>query len=714
MMGHHFVLILCILISLFATSGGAEIEGLDCAMRNFALQMAEKALPWLQSSKDIYDALELSKCPGTKGYSFQGKVKQRILNLDEDASNAPTFHVCPRRGKDSFEGNETHPFATLQRALEATRRLVKRKVIVLHQGIHYLNETIEIDQRDSFLTIRRAAGEERPWLSGGVLLESETIGWKYLSKNIWVVDLSKTLPPTMESITGLFTVSPHERMTLARYPNANVEDWNAHDRYIPSKEVQEWFFPPFGKVPEMYTIELRDPDNPTGYSKDDSAMTDYNRFGTGKGGVCSTVWGDKPSYWCGNVSAGGWAEVDQKAALAGRLNLPRGMAVAGSLAGRMKNWTHAHGAIVHVSHTQGWAWHMFNISTISASQQDNTTVRFDTGGWQGGRNWQCTNADGHLSHCHGEEKKLKGGDWYVEGVLEELDAPGEFYFEPETKLLYFFPNHTETLLVDGASEMVQRRTRAKLPPPNVIATNLQTLIRIKGTMDEPVKGIRLLGLGFRDAAKTYMEQWSAPSGGDWALHRGGAVHLEAVEHVSIIACNFTRLDGNAVMLGGYSRHVRIAESEFAWIGNGAVATWGDTVDDGYDATRGDQPRFSIMEHNLVHDIGLYQKQSSAWGQNKACQSTIRRNVVFNIPRAAINFNDGLGGGNLVERNIIFNTCRESGDHGAINSWDRMPFLTDVPSSGPSFTPLPTRTRKNLIFANYGASRKFTFPLSVVL
>ena len=31
--------------------------------------------------------------------------------------------------------------------------------------------------------------------------------------------------------------------------------------------------------------------------------------------------------------------------------------------------------------------------------------------------------------------------------------------------------------------------------------------------------------------------------------------------------------------------------------------------------------------------------------------------MFNMPRAAINFNDGLGGGNLVEKNLIWNTCR---------------------------------------------------------
>ena len=51
-------------------------------------------------------------------------------------------------------------------------------------------------------------------------------------------------------------------------------------------------------------------------------------------------------------------------------------------------------------------------------------------------------------------------------------------------------------------------------------------------------------------------------------------------------------------------------------------------------------------------------------------STIRGNVFFNGPRAGINANDGFGGGDVISRNLVFSTCRESGDHGPFNSWDR--------------------------------------------
>ena len=43
-------------------------------------------------------------------------------------------------------------------------------------------------------------------------------------------------------------------------------------------------------------------------------------------------------------------------------------------------------------------------------------------------------------------------------------------------------------------------------------------------------------------------------------------------------------------------------------------------------------------------------------------------------QAGFNFNDGLGGGDEVHDNLIFNSCRETSDHGPINSWDRQPYV----------------------------------------
>lgn len=51
-------------------------------------------------------------------------------------------------------------------------------------------------------------------------------------------------------------------------------------------------------------------------------------------------------------------------------------------------------------------------------------------------------------------------------------------------------------------------------------------------------------------------------------------------------------------------------------------------------------------------------------------------------------------------NLIFNTCRESGDHGPINSWDRQPYLTTVRSGEPSVIPEYRSIHHNFIVGNY--------------
>ena len=93
---------------------------------------------------------------------------------------------------------------------------------------------------------------------------------------------------------------------------------------------------------------------------------------------------------------------------------------------------------------------------------------------------------------------------------------------------------------------------------------------------------------------------------------------------------------------------------------------------------GDFPRQSHIHHNIVREVGLFEKQSSAWFQAKTAQTHLHHNVFLNGPRAGINFNDGFGGGNNISQNLLFNFCRDSGDHGPFNSWDRQMFLVRQP------------------------------------
>jgi len=225
------------------------------------------------------------------------------------------------------------------------------------------------------------------------------------------------------------------------------------------------------------------------------------------------------------------------------------------------------------------------------------------------------------------------------------------------------------------------------------------------------------GISYTASAYTYMEPHGVPSAGDWALERFAAVYVYGTEHMTIHNCTFGRLDGNGVMLSGYNRHTTISSSDFEYIGGNAIAAWGftnETASDparpgitltgypaaGVDGTDGEHPRYTTVVGNVAREVGLYEKQSSFFVQAKTAQSNITGNVFFNGPRAGINANDGFGGGDVVSHNLVFSTCRESGDHGPFNSWDRQPFLTTVKDGTPSMHMAWREIHHNFFIDNY--------------
>ncbi len=146
------------------------------------------------------------------------------------------------------------------------------------------------------------------------------------------------------------------------------------------------------------------------------------------------------------------------------------------------------GAIINVWRPYRWANWMFEVESYNASTGNFT---FGKGGFQGARG---DNA---------------GGDFFIENVFEELDHPGEFYFDKSASRLYLYHNGTG-------------------PPPNtIVAPQLQVLVNISGTQWDPVRGISLEGIGYTATAFTYMEPHAIPSAGDWALERYAAVYLQA-------------------------------------------------------------------------------------------------------------------------------------------------------------------------------------------
>ncbi len=160
------------------------------------------------------------------------------------------------------------------------------------------------------------------------------------------------------------------------------------------------------------------------------------------------------------------------------------------------------------------------------------------------------------------------------------------------------------------------------------------------------------------------------------MQRTAALFFEGTENTTVEGCFFERFDGLGVFFSGYTRGASVSHSEFAWGGETCIALWGygrgsPVPGVGPDMTGGDQPRGTYIGYNVFREIGVWQKQSSAVFQAEAGLSLIEHNLMYNMPRAAVCFNDGALGGSVLQFNVMANTCRESGDHGPFSESDSL-------------------------------------------
>ena len=556
-----------------------------------------------------------------------------------------TFYVDANKGSNANSGTVDSPFQTITKAIFAARAAGQYSTIILREGTFYQPEVVELNSSDKGLTIQNYPNEE-VWISGGMVITPQ---WeKYdvdpsKKTNIYKATFSSNV--TFASITGLRVNG--KRAIRARYPNADPELG-----FGSTLTAEKWLH---SMLPTKPDKEI----NPSKPYRNSSAS--FTKFDLGIGGPCKNF--DPPAgYWCATNIGGGGAHV---------YKIPSGM-VATKKTLPNSPYKNPKGVIVQAWRPGHWASWMFEVGSYDAKSG---TFTFSKGGFQGARG------------------DYTGNEIVVENVMEELDAPSEWFYDEDSRTLYFFYNATS----------------GTAPPSDTqfVITYMKTLLTIQGNMTDPVEDITIRGINFRDTAYTYMDPHGMPSGGDWALERTGALFFEGTKNIKVDSCVFERLDGNAIMVSGYNRNTTITQNEFVWLGSNAIAQWGytKTIDSlapgmGWDGTDGNQPRFSNVSYNFAHELGIWEKQSSFYTQAKSCQNLIANNIFFNGPRAGINFNDGFGGASTVTQNLLFNSCRESGSHGPFNSWDRQVYVTKVRDGTPNPDKDWDYIIANFMIANY--------------
>ena len=340
----------------------------------------------------------------------------------------------------------------------------------------------------------------------------------------------------------------------------------------------------------------------------------------------------------------------------------RGITVYKTTLPNMNNWTNPTTGFFHTFQGEYWGSWIFEIGSVNSTEN---TIMFGRGGFQEARGLSW------------------GGAFYVSNIFEELDSPNEWFVDKTTRTLYFMPNETM--------------------PTLFVASQLACLMSLSGhSIKNPVRNVQIQGLIFAETTNTYMRDYMVPGGGDWAVHRGGTLYLTNTQNITITRNLFTQLGSNGIAVIDYNDATSITLNEFVWLADSAMILVGSTNGiDGFSSPS--QPANTLVQSNLIHETGIYVKQSSPVLIAVSRSVSVIGNLMFNVPRAAININDGFYGNHTLSWNVMFNTVRETSDHGPINTWDRQPFLSDARQPGsPSLWQQNSYIHHNTIFNNYNA------------
>lgn len=281
--------------------------------------------------------------------------------------------------------------------------------------------------------------------------------------------------------------------------------------------------------------------------------------------------------------------------------------------------------------------------------------------------------------------RFDSGAMVIENVLEELDVPGEWYYDNEAGKLYFYPGE----LVDLTTAQFE-------------GVMTSEIFRLQGEKDgEKVKNIILEGFKISHTKRTLFtidepgKAYVPLLRGDWCVVRSGAITLVDSEQITLRNLVLEHIGGNGIFMSGYNRNHLVENNEICHLGATGIQVVGlpEAVHEPSFWEHDHYPELTVhkncidypqctgprtehypleitLSNNHIWDVGIFEKQSSGINVSVASRCRMLHNTIHNSPRSCININDGTFGGHEVAYNDIFDAQKETMDHGPFNSWGR--------------------------------------------
>ena len=216
--------------------------------------------------------------------------------------------------------------------------------------------------------------------------------------------------------------------------------------------------------------------------------------------------------------------------------------------------------------------------------------------------------------------------FYALNLLEELDAPGEWYLDRVEKKLYWYP---QGLKADGTDEIVL----AQALTPFVTVTDARHIC-------------------FENLSFEYS-------------HGKAAVKFSKTERCSVMNCDFANHSGTPVFVEGFGN--RVVGSSFRNVGGTAIYISGGDVANLL-------PANNTVYRCVVENYAMYQRTMAPGIWVAGCGNAVRNCLVRNAPYIGLWY---YGNEHLIADNEFDHVVQEAGDSGCIYSGNNPSFLGTI-------------------------------------
>ena len=305
-------------------------------------------------------------------------------------------------------------------------------------------------------------------------------------------------------------------------------------------------------------------------------------------------------------------------------------------------WKNPKGAYIHAMHLHNWGGYSYEVT----GKDENGNLTY-IGGWQNNRQMGM----------HSDFK-------FIENLYEEMTEPGEWYFDKENKRVY-------AILKDGHD-----------------LNNAYVCANSSFFKLESCKNVKIENIKIRRAKRTFMLTNEPLLRSDWTIYRGGAIYFTNSRDCAISSCSLFDIGTNGVFVDGKNSNITVSKCHFKDLGASGVCFVGKPssvrsplfeatksqsfldIDKKKGPCSNEYPKSCTVENCLIERVGTTEKQATGVEISMSYKISIINTSIYDASRAGINISEGTFGGHLIDGCDIFDTVKETGDHGSFNSWGR--------------------------------------------